>query len=124
VVCFGKLEEDSSLKLSKSWIDLIDSLAMRFGDEVLLDAWASKRPQPIAAPVQQLSQNLVSLGYGMTSYATEYDPTKVFVTSVFKSTTPPISSVPLEEGEYMPKSPVYAPSSPPYAPTSPIDEEL
>jgi len=125
VVCFGKLEEDSTLKLSKSWIDLIDSLAMRFGDETLIDAWANKRPTPPAQvqPVQPIS-HLVNLGYGQgyaTQYVpTEYDPTKVFA----KPTTPPLSATVQEEGEYVPRSPVYAPSSPPYAPTSPMEDDL
>jgi len=148
VVCFGKLEEDPALKLSKSWIDLIDSVAMRFGDEALLDAWTLKRPQPAPQPQTQIyshNPSLVNLGYG-GAYApaqpmsVAYDPSAVFASSFrpqaqaqaqAQSTgsgsgakTPPISYEPTspKEEEYVPRSPPYAPSSPPYAPSSPIED--
>jgi len=45
VVCFGKLEDDASLKTSTNFVDLVDTLAMKFGDEALMDAWATVRPE-------------------------------------------------------------------------------
>jgi hypothetical protein len=144
VVCFGKLDEDPTLKLSKSWIDLIDSIAMRFGDEALLDAWANKRPAPQiqSQPQPQLQlqtqpqtqpNNLINLGYGLgytQATTTEYDPSKVFASAYVRAGTPPLSmSAKIEEIEYVPKSPTYephspyAPASPAYAPTSPIDDK-
>ena len=45
VVCFGKLDGDASLKTSASFVDLIDGLAMKFGDEALMEEWAKVRPE-------------------------------------------------------------------------------
>ena len=45
VVCFGKLDDDPTLKTSTNFIDLVDNLAMKFGDEALMDAWAKVRPE-------------------------------------------------------------------------------
>jgi len=45
VVCFGKLQDDSTLKTSTNFVDLVDTLAMKFGDEALMDAWATVRPE-------------------------------------------------------------------------------
>ena len=45
IVCFSKLDEDKTLKTSFNYVDIIDTLAMKFGDETLMDAWAKVRPE-------------------------------------------------------------------------------
>jgi hypothetical protein len=45
IVCFGKLDEDKSLKTSFNFVDVVDTLAMKFGDEALMDAWSKVRPE-------------------------------------------------------------------------------
>jgi hypothetical protein len=60
VVCFGHLKEDPSLKTSTNFVSLVDGLAMRFGDEVLLEEWAKVRPEQYcpeaAAPATSVMQ--------------------------------------------------------------------
>ena len=45
VVCFGHLQDDSSLKTSINFVSLVDTLAMRFGDESLVEEWSKVRPE-------------------------------------------------------------------------------
>ena len=124
-VCFGQLEEDKTLKLSKPFPEMIDSLALRFGDEELLEAWSAVRPadpEPPAAPSassyslgsyaaaqayvnqvsaqQQAQQPKITWGF--------VPPTSGGVTSGASATAVLSAAV-----EYTPSSPVYQPTTPP-----------
>ena len=51
IVCFGNLDDPGDARLGgKSFVDMVDMIATRFGDEVLLDSWAKIRPTPPVAP--------------------------------------------------------------------------
>jgi len=148
VVCFGHLKEDTSLKTSTDFVTLVDGLAMRFGDEALLEAWAKVRPEqysPDTAPpavavmpqyvpyVHATSWAANAAGAGAVSQAggppaawssawAGAAPAAanpvVYHWQAPQSVTPPTEYV-ASSPVYAPTSPVYAPTSPTYAPTSP-----
>jgi len=125
MVCFGKLEEDKSLKISKPYVELVDGLVIKYGDEELLDAWSKLRPQEYT-PEAPAYESSGMYGYGYTSgYAPVYSyapPSAPTAPNAFQASTPTYPSSPPESPKYVPSSPTYAPSSPVYAPSSPIDE--
>ena len=51
IVCFGNLDDPGDARLGgKSFVDMVDMIATRFGDEVLLDSWAKIRPPTTMTP--------------------------------------------------------------------------
>jgi hypothetical protein len=119
MVCFGKLEEDKSLKISKPYVELVDGLVIKYGDEEMLEAWSKIRPQEYVPEAP--SYGMYGGGYG-TSYAPVYSfaPNSFAPPLSKNASTPTYPSSPPESPKYIPSSP--PPSSPAYAPSSPIDE--
>lgn len=68
IICFGKLEEDKTLKTSKTFTDIVDNLAMKYGDEELLEAWAKVRPQ------EYVPEDNVAITYANTNITPSYYP--------------------------------------------------
>ena len=142
IVCFGKLDL-SDLTLSKNYVELIDSVATRFGDEKLLDAWALVRPAeyiPAQAPQGPQApqgsyqhahvhpQNASNYGWGAQAnaqaYAQAYAPSAstyvwsakevlTAATSEYSPDSPQRPKTPTHAVEYVPGSPPYRPSDSP-----------
>ena len=128
-ICFGRLDEDVTLKLSKNWVELIDTMAMKFDDDELLTAWGSKRPQSYIPedtiqPKSYVSHEKSAGAPYSNLYAAAakftYAPPPVYsFQSIPKSTTPPPQPMQYASSqEYVPSSPLYEPQE--YAPQSPI----
>jgi hypothetical protein len=121
MVCFGKLEEDKTLKISKPYVELVDGLVIKYGDEEMLEAWSKIRPQEYTPEYTPEAYPAYG-GYGVTpGYAPVYSfaPT---APNAFPS-TPTYPSSPPESPKYVPSSPVYAPSSPPQSPKDELIED-
>jgi len=119
MVCFGKLDEDKTLKISKPYVEMVDGLVIKYGDEEMLEAWSKIRPQEYTPEVPAYGMYGQAYApvysYTPTEYTSNYAPAPNSFAPPAKSSTPPYSSSP-------PASPKYIPSSPTYAPSSPIDD--
>jgi hypothetical protein len=138
IVCFGRLEEDTSLKTSKDFVEIVDNLTMKYGDEELLEAWTKVRPQQynpeenfVQQPVnfsyaQQLPPSVLyyqqqqSLQQPQPSWGNgSWNPSQVVQQAreaLMKATT---NDVTMDTAKYMPSSPKYNPTTPEYMPSSP-----
>lgn len=130
IVCFGNLEQDSTLKLSQSLQQFVEGLIVQFGDEEMLEAWDKVKPPPPvyeqtshavygAANLYQVTANQMSSLFPPTS-ATTVTPFQWKPVETVQWTGPPKQAVaaPMmaDDGVYSPPSPKYAPSSPVYPP--------
>lgn len=149
IVCFGNLEDPGEARLGgKSFVDMVDMIATRFGDEVLLDSWAKIRPTPPApttfqaypsytwapavgssgTPLQSPTQSpprLTALASLLSKIAPRemYDPAKTHALE-YSPASPPAERAERaspSSPQYAPSSPNYAPSSPPYTTSSPME---
>ena len=127
IVCFKKLDEDKTLKLSKPYVELVDALVIKYGDEEFLEEWSKVRPETEYVP-----EAYNPTGYG--GYGAPYAVTGAsFLPPSFVPPTgasmqartpeypssPASSPYPPSSPKYTPSSPKYTPSSPKYAPSSP-----
>lgn len=147
IVCFGKLDEDTSLKTSFNFVEVVDTLAMKFGDESLMDAWAGVRPvqyNPSAEFAAPPSSSSVYAASPWTAQAAWPAPQPAWSPPAWAqpkqaSTSVPVWAAPQTSGVvyqwtaapstsanptspatgFVPSSPVVGPTSPVYAPTSP-----
>ena len=144
IVCFGNLEDPGDARLGgKSFVDMVDMIATRFGDEVLLDSWAKIRPPTYAPIMHQAMQaapytwapsnagpsgtplqspphspprlsNLTAFLSKLVPAREAYDPAKtVYDPAAYSSPSP--------KAPARAESPKYAPASPPYTPASPME---
>ena len=133
MVCFGKLDEDKTLKISKPYVELVDGLVIKYGDEEMLEAWSKIRPQeytpetdayggygvtPGYAPVYTFAPPYPAYSSNLAPAPNSFAPAPNSV-SYPQPSTPTYPSSPPESPKYMPSSPTYAPSSPVYKPSSP-----
>lgn len=129
MVCFGKLEEDKTLKISRPYVELVDALVIKYGDEEMLEAWTKLRPQEYSpepenyggygAPV--FSYTPPAPEYAHPAYA--YAPAPAYAPPSAPSYAPPSASAhapaPFSSTPTYPSSPPDSPKSPAYAPSSP-----
>jgi hypothetical protein len=134
VVCFGKLEERTDLKLSRPFVELVDSLAMRFGDEQFIDDWSKVRPKEykpqeevspatVASMSPYSAMNLPNVVWSYTAPSQPLpNPTPTTAAVPPAISAPQITYTPTtpEHGPYVPSSP---PCSPIHYPQSPKEDE-
>lgn len=129
MVCFGKLDEDKTLKISKPYVELVDALVIKYGDEEMLEAWTQIRPQEYSPEAKEEYPNYyggyqVPPTYGQVppTYGGYGAPVFSYAPKQEKAGTPTFPSSPPGTPKYEPSSPKYVPSSPQYAPSSPVDD--
>ena len=138
MVCFGKLEEDKTLKISKPYVELVDALVIKYGDEEMLEAWTKLRPQEYSPEVKEDyygGYGAPVFSYGPVAYpvyaappAPSYAPAPSSNAAhhsgppSYAPGTPTYPSSPPESPKYAPSSPKYAPSSPKYEPDPLIED--
>jgi hypothetical protein len=147
IVCFGNLEDPGDARLGgKSFVDMVDMIATRFGDEVLLDSWAKIRPHtvpqafpqqaytwapsnvgPSGTPLQSPTpspprlSNLTAFLSKLAPVREAYDPAKTVYDPAAYAPASYSPASPKPASPKAPQSPQYAPASPPYTPASPME---
>lgn len=141
IVCFAKLEEDATLQISVPFNDMVETIAMKTGDEALLEAWSALHPPqqfehtsttpPMSSNgyVQQVAHTEPSRAQALLS---RIDPATVMSnlkaaaasqSQIIQTTSPQFAWQKMATfqtaHEEHSTSPVYAPTSPAYAPHSP-----
>jgi hypothetical protein len=134
IVCFGRLEEDKTLNTSKGFVEIVDNLAMKYGDEELLDEWTKVRPEQYDPETSYVHQQQQSM-YMQQQQPVYQQP----MLNMFQNYSQPQISQPANvnwntSGNWNPKDVIqqarlalteattqeFAPTSPKYAPTSPV----
>lgn len=147
IICFGRLDDDKTLKTSKDFTEIVDNLAIKYADEELLEAWTKVRPQeykpeenfatyapsnysaaytsdpnyPQFNPVQQqYIQQQKWTPAEVLSRLHAQKPPAYHPTSPILPTSSVQTSSTVPTSSFVPTSPPYHPTSPVYNPSSPV----